>query len=412
MIQNIESRFIQRIQSLIVLLLMAYDLLTYVPFQSQAVVIKVIYYSFLAILYVLMLLYLSYNRDVTYSWRTPVDMLLLLFMVWYFGRVIVDLYIFDKQQIIFSNNFTVIFFFINATLLPFFALKLTKPDEFDWKKIQSAFVIIGTFALLISLYNVLNFNPDNFTPDGRVNANETLDTIGYGHLAVSVVIVAVSMFINSNKKVTKLVLTFPVLFGVFTTLLAGSRSPLLALLICVIIYIILMRKWNMLIFSAIALLLLFVFMEQIDDYFQDMGVISIERFYNSLFDQKSAAEDLTSERNILYEVGLAKFKENPLLGSGFINFRGVDQPYIHNFILEAFMFTGLIGGIIFIIISVISLINAGRLIRMDKKYLFLSMLFYQYFVFSMFSRSMVILPFFWLTMFMVNNMYYFEKDKL
>ena len=64
--------------------------------------------------------------------------------------------------------------------------------------------------------------------EGRIEANQLLDTIGYGHLALTFVLICFSLMGFYSGK-WRWLLVIPLSFGLFSMGIANSRSPFVAL---------------------------------------------------------------------------------------------------------------------------------------------------------------------------------------
>ena len=106
---------------------------------------------------------------------------------------------------------------------------------------------------------------------------------------------------------------------------------------------------------------------------------------------------VTSGRDVLYQHAFENIWENPFVGSSLF----IKGEYVHNSVLEAFLGTGIFGWALFLFIIISVLISAFRMAEKDKRYLFVSLLFIQYLTYSLFSRTLSMLPLFWLSMYLV-----------
>ena len=124
---------------------------------------------------------------------------------------------------------------------------------------------------------------------------------------------------------------------------------------------------------------------------------ALERLYYSIYAPENMDNDVTSGRDILYVHAIENIKNNPVFGSPLF----IKGEYVHNSILESFLGLGLLGGLLFITIIGKVLVTAFRMAEQDKRYLFVSLLFIQYLSYSLFSRTLSMLPLFWLSIYLV-----------
>ena len=131
----------------------------------------------------------------------------------------------------------------------------------------------------------------------------------------------------------------------------------------------------------------------------------MERLYNSLYNQEAMTGGVTSNRDILYQQAWEHFTDSPIIGYSFF----IKGEYAHNSILESFIGLGIVGGVLFLIIITYALYAVKKLTMLDKRYMFICLLFIQYLCYSIFSRTLSMLPLFWLSMFLV--IIYHSKEK-
>ena len=79
----------------------------------------------------------------------------------------------------------------------------------------------------------------------------------------------------------------------------------------------------------------------------------------------------------------------------------MDGEYVHNSVFESFLGLGILGGCLFVAILGAALVKAVRLAEQNKQYLFCSLLLVQYIMYSLFSRTLSMLPLFWLALILI-----------
>lgn len=402
-----KEKILSHTQLLIIILLFIYDLLSYIPETYSLAVIKVIYYSVITMLYlVVVVTQTSYGR-VHYLKRNIVDRFIIFFIYAYLIRMIYDLYIKDIDQLLAANNFTLIYLFINAALLPYYALNSFDYKYINWHKFNKyvAFLVVGSIGY--SLYMFFNGLLDEFIlSDGRMMGNTMLDTIAFGHMGVTCFLLGL-VFLQKNITINKLVGVALMLLGLFTVFGAGSRGPVVALVACLILYALAKRRYQLLLYLLLFFVLLVAFFPLLNDLFLSYDNTSLERLYDSLFHQENLGSDVTSQRTVLFDLALPLFYDNPILGYSFL----LNGSYVHNFILESFLALGLLGGGIFFLFSIIIIFYSIKLIQINERYTFISLLYIQYFVYGMFSRSLSILPVFWFSLLLVFYLYKYHRLK-
>jgi oligosaccharide repeat unit polymerase len=296
-----------------------------------------------------------------------------------------------------------VFLFFNGVFLPFFVIGRFDFNLFDIKKTQFIAGWLFVFALIVSLFYFLNDPGALIGNGGRISANNTLDTISLGHMGVSVALFGLFYFSNTTSKRQKTIAVCLTLLGTFVCFAAGSRGPVVALLVTLFIYFFATKRISFLVLVALLICFVSMFYETINEFLaSNFDVYSLERIYNSFFERSNDLSGLTSGRDRLYQAGIEDFLESPIIGSSFVLDSGM---YVHNSILEAFMATGLIGGILFCIIVLFVFIYSVKIAKTDTKYMFIALLAVQYIIYSFFSRALMMLPELWLMLFLVNRLH-------
>ena len=207
-------------------------------------------------------------------------------------------------------------------------------------------IYIGTIVtLVLSLFNNPTLLLEASEITERVNANVGLQTISFGHLGTMGIIL--SLYILSQHKmnlIKKVILIAVILLSFFIMLRAGSRSPILALIVVLLFWLFSYGK-NIILglsVSIILVILLSVFIEPILQFMGNISPVIENRLRASIFEGDS------SGRDALYIEAVDLFLDNPFLGSQFAFFGNeynLGFGYAHNIILEALMALGIIGGI-------------------------------------------------------------------
>jgi len=394
--------------AIIIVMLFSYDLLTYIPREFSVSGIKIIYYIIILLFYFIYIINIQKNGRIHYHRGNISFLFIVLFLFLYLLRVVFDLYVNDIFYIVYKFKFTFIFLFFNSILFPLFFLRIIDYSKINFKKLYFVLSFLISLALIISYKDIANRLIDS--AGGRYSANIGLDTIAYGHLGITLFLLGFTFLINKSNLIIKIVSYTIMFLGIVSAGLANSRSPIVALMACILFYIFMTKNYKLFsIVLAIVVLIIFNF-SKIDSFFQAYGSNVVGRIIFTL--NNSGTTDVTSHRGEIYNQGLKIFINNPIFGNSFLlqegSFKG---SYVHNFIIESLMSLGLIGGLLFVTFLFSTVRNAYKLAKTNKKYLFISLIFIQYLIYSMFSRSILSLPLFWLSLFLVNNLYIFEKNK-
>ena len=202
-----------------------------------------------------------------------------------------------------------------------------------------------------------------------------------------------------------------VAIGTYLMALGASRGPVIAAFIpCALFMLCRVRKPSdviMLIVSSVMLagvgFVLLFFADQ-------MGSQLVMRLKLLLYVQETYMQGgVGIGRLSIYPLAIQQFLENPILGSG-LYLRAVDS-HPHNFILEAYMTTGVFGGTAFLIYFCACLTRALKIIRYFPSYSWVSLFFLHYAVYCQFSSSIINNHYFWYSSAMVIAVYEFASKE-
>lgn len=160
--------------------------------------------------------------------------------------------------------------------------------------------------------------------------------ISAGHYGLSLVILSVFYYFQSPQKKIKSILG--ILIGVFTIFISSARSPLLAALVLVLIFLIYLNKLKYWI-ALLSFVLIFV----LGIYFLKHTSLSDFAFINRMYDAIFKGDGYGRSDNILK--GWDIFKNNMLFGGNILFENGM---YPHNIFVEVLMSMGIIGLALFI----------------------------------------------------------------
>ncbi|MBQ8939710.1 MAG: O-antigen ligase family protein [Paludibacteraceae bacterium] len=395
-----RNRLIGRLQWLILLLLFAYDGFTYLPEGNNVAMMKSVYYVLIFIAFLFIITLQMHEGKVKFRRIGTASFLVQLFIWIYFIRMYYDFMLAGVKQEIVTNPFAAVFLYANAAIVPFYGFAFFRWEEMDLRKLNTTILLIFLTMGLISLsYIVTGKALDYIGPDGRFMGNASMDTIAFGHLGTTITLMAIALFYQRNIRLWhKLLSAFAIVIGLFVSIAAGSRGALVALIICFIAFLYMNgHKVKILIGLPVLGGLFILLLPILNDILISFDNQALDRLYNSIYDPNSMDAGVTSGRDVLYQHAFENIMDNPFIGSSLF----IQGKYVHNSVLEAFLGTGVFGGIIYLVLIGYMLIVAFRLAEKDKRYLFASLLFIQYFIYSLFSRTLSMLPLFWLSMYLV-----------
>jgi O-Antigen ligase len=328
-------------------------------------------------------------------------LVLFLFIFFYSCRVIFDVFINNYLQLERdSSNYILFWFFISLFPgLNYLFLDKNTPKEY--------FSITWFFHLLIAIQAVF-INPVNqnelYLYSGRA-ANVALNPISLGNYGASLSTISFFMLMNlpsensKHKIIIKNIYLLAVLLGTYMTFIAASRGPLIGLVIGLLLILITakgsqIRRIAGLILAAIGGLI----MSLISLY---NGTSSMVERFLLLSEEVEGRGDAIS-RGGLYAKSISLILDNFTVGFGLELPDGWGYP--HNLIVESFLALGLIGGLIFTALLLITLIQSFKLLtNKNSQWGWVGILFIQNAIGGMFSGSIYASYVFWYLLFAVNG---------
>jgi O-antigen ligase len=406
-----KERIINLLQWFILLAMFAYDGFTYLPEESNFALLKSVYYVFIFTAFVLIACLQMREAKLPVHPTNLISYGIQIFVWLYFVRLFYDFMIAGVEQEIVTNPFAAVFLYVNAAIVPFYGFQFFRWDLINLRKLNTAALLIFLTMGTISLSYILNGKALEYIgSDGRFMGNASMDTIGFGHLGTTITLLAISLFYQKGINILhKLLSLWAIVTGLFISVAAGSRGALVALIICFIAYLYMNgHKMKVLIGLPILAVLLLALLPILNDFLLNtMDNHALERLYNSIYAPENMDNDVTSGRDILYDKAWHNFINSPLIGSTFF----IEGEYVHNSVLESFMGMGIFGGLLFIIMVIYSLVVAFHMAEQEKQYLFCTLLFVQYLSYSLFSRTLSMLPLFWMSLYLVHTLNTYRTQK-
>lgn len=272
---------------------------------------------------------------------------------------------------------------IGGCFLPALAA-LEAPNERTLDLARRSIEVLGAIAMVAILYVGLRG-----VMQGSILyrlATPVLNPISVGHLGVSVMAVTLCGFATSGR-IARLLRTLLVVLSVVVVVATVSRGPIAAALVVALLLAVRPRPSNRaglggvlarlgLIGIVLAILAAGVY------YLEEAGIIDVvARLSDTL-------QDVASQDRALMLVGAwQQFTENPLLGSGFVERRFMENP--HNIIAESMMATGIIGlGLLLASISA-SVVAAFRILFGPGGQAWVGLIYVQYLIHCLLSGSLL-----------------------
>lgn len=254
-------------------------------------------------------------------------------------------------------------------------------------------------SLFISFRNIIS-GEIVLSSDSRIQADERLGVIQYGHLGLTAIIMGIIMFMK-KKEFKLFLLISPLLLsvGFFSLIMSGTRSALVGLFVILFMLVITRLKVKTIIISSILLVVFGLFASNILNYTESLGANSAMRMFRFL----SEGGDQSSGRLDIWKMALGEILDSPIYGvSCFIDFAKYKVDYLHNSFIEVTYSLGLLGLLAFSMINLFAIVTCYKIFKLRNiDYMCFSMLYIQYLTYTMFSESIVRLPEFWYFLSMV-----------
>lgn len=216
-----------------------------------------------------------------------------------------------------------------------------------------------------------------------------------GVVAAAIAFQVVLREISLKSKAYSLFLYIIIIGGIILMLYGGTRSALIILIVVSVII-----TYRSLSFintgkAVLAIVLILILGAVLYPIIEKTGSSTITRLI--LLREQLASGDPAAAGNRLeiYRTAIKQTIQSPLLGRG-LEVQEV-QAYAHNNIIEAFMATGIFGGISFVFLVSVTLYRCFMILRYRKHYGWIACIFLVFFMRGLFSLS-IIDPGFWYSM--------------
>lgn len=399
------KNWVRNLTFLSVLALYAFDVRTFFAgILPISIITSLVFVLLLGCFYFLFLF--PYRDEISKVNVRSLDILMFIFMFWFGMRMVYNIYLEQIEQTTFASRNTYIIYYLFLCVLPYLICRWINWRLINIKKLLWSLFIIFLFGLMVSLKAVFHLVASGENAyEGRFEANELLDTIGYGHLALSFILVCFSLIRFYGTR-WRWLLLLPICFGLFSMGIANSRGPFVALFVMIGVLCFLRIRLKTFLWGGIILFVLIYNINYIDTFFQQY---LNSNFVSRLMTIFTFNVENASGRSAFYAEGIKMFLDNPVFGRSILLMGDLKGGYVHNMIIEVFMAIGLIGGLLFLSINFRIMQHAYYLLKKNNRYLFFVLIFIQYFIYLQFSRSIILLPVYWASLACIYSGYLLEK---
>lgn len=281
---------------------------------------------------------------------------------------------------------------VGVCLIPALALMGVSLPSTIPRAFKSTWLSLGiSVGLAIFFGSTLAMQADGTQNEtGRLALN-SLNPISAGHLGASLVILSGWYWWTEKEPISSLKAAslLGMLAGLYLLISSASRGPLIAFLSVIVIVMLTMRIRRFIKITAFASLITAPILPIVLRLVELDTLVLVARIAAS-----TGGEDMSvASRQDSFAGAWNQFISNPLLGD-FLDERSTGF-YPHNLVLEAFMSTGLIGGLAFLSISIIATWKAFRLVKLRSPFAWTGLIYIQYLTGAQLSGSLYASSIFW-----------------
>lgn len=327
------------------------------------------------------------NTDLNFS-KKGIFILFYLFWILYTFRIIYDLLL--KRIFIYEDK-DISFYLLNAfgvVLLPCLSITLLNFNKINYKFILKWIYIFLLSGLTISL--ILRGQAE--VVSNRSVGDINVGILQFGQYGATLCILSFLLFLNTSSSKYKFIFILGFILGFVAIFISASRSPFLALILTMLTIVLFKYASFKTAFLSIICSLLLIF------FFSDI-LILLDSYFNSsfIFRLQLALSGDTGSREDFFGYGINSFIHNPFFGEAMLlQNDGFKGSYPHNLIIESFMATGFLGGFLFLVWNIRALLSIRKVISRNVIYSWPALIFFQYFIFAMFSGNLYSSNIFWL----------------
>jgi hypothetical protein len=342
--------------TLIVLGLLGYEMISFLPgwFKMDSRLFSVPYRGFFLILCIYAMLTLWPVKK-----YKPGSFMLFVIVFWmlYFSRLLYDSFFTTYQ---FGRPIEEYWLYtVCLGFLPMFAYLIPLTNATLRKAMYYSFYVAAIVNLL-GFYSNMQFNA---LSTSRLEGNEFLNPGTYGQLGAMQVIFGICIFSQPGVKRSHFFtsfIIFTMVVGLANIALSGSRGPLLQMVIALLLFAFykLKRKYFGYVILTTSILLVIGIIA--NNSLQIFDVL-IQRL-NSTGDGNNISDN---QRLQMVSNAWNSFLDSPLVGAAFEEKQF--HMYPHNLIVEACMATGIVGGLLILVIYLFSFKNSIGLFRNNSQ---------------------------------------------
>lgn len=312
---------------------------------------------------------------------------MICFFTAYLLRMCYDFYYLEISYKRPPENYIITFFF--NVIIPVVGVWYTNLKKINFSKVFEA-LFWGYF--IFCLLNMVLFEvPEN---NVRSQGITPLHPIFFGNAGVTLLSLSLALFLRSKGVYNMWLARAGFFSGFFIVLLSGSKGPLIyavfitmiALFLDISIFTLLRHPFTI---ASVVLTVAYLYY---------VGLVSV---FDRVEQSVQVEDASTIQRIDLLSTTLGEIKKHFFFGSSYlIKKESLFAMYPHNLILESFMTMGVFGGLIFLYLNYIAIRNGFNILK-NKSYMWIGLLFAQYYFQTFISSSVDQSSFFWILLVLV-----------
>ncbi len=276
---------------------------------------------------------------------------------------------------------------LGVCLIPMLSISSASGKQIDFDRSFRMLFVVGFIAILMAYFSASTevYRDGRLLDIGRIQL-DSLNPISLGRLGA--VMTALSIWLILKKRyfefpnLARGAAVVAVAIGVYLMINSGSRGPVLALLSSLMLL-----TFASSIRRGVAMALIFMLLASaIYISAERFSILNMDALLGRFAAMQQMSDMAAQERLTSFGGAVAAFRDSPILGFG------LEEPrtgfYPHNLVLEAFMSTGLIGGVIFLWICASGVLVSIRLFKSNNPDGWVGLLFIIYLVQGMFSGAL------------------------
>lgn len=370
-----------------ILLFVGFTIVSMVPdvFSLNSRIITVPFRAVVLFLSIAVIFYAVYTKSSNKFGKT--EFFFIAFWLFYFIKAIVTFNTYAFSETIALTENEIYLRIIGITFIPSLAVLTIKEKDIDYSLFLKCIYYVLYIILLINVFVGIKYNFQ-----GRSSGIMSMYSISFGHLGVSLALLSIYKLLYEVKR--GYMLAIPILgtiLGLYILYASGSRSPLIAFILCSCFIFYLKNKLKylglFLLFLCTAVASLIYFRPQ------NTAIDHSSSFLNRVSDMIVSGD--SSGRGELYRQGITIFTENPIFGGRILYFDGM---YPHTIFIEVLMATGIIGLLLYLFFfkDCINFLLRLKKYSLHNSYsVWISLLWLQYFLLSFFSYNIHSSPEIW-----------------